>query len=268
MKIHKAGKRFVAEAYHWLVRMGWDARQTLYSLAGAFPAFREYREIKRQNAADPSPWRIVFNPCLSDRFMPSGQILKHYFYQDLHVAQRIFQNRPERHVDFGSSISGFVSHVASFRPIEVFDVRPLSLDVSNIAFKQCDLMNVPTPLYDCTDSLSCLHVLEHLGLGRYGDTVDFYGHKKGFDGLHRLLKTGGRLYLSVPIGPERIEFNAHRVFSLRTILDLFRPAFSLEEFSYIDDENRFFQNISLDEIRIQRNLDVDFGCGIFELIKR
>jgi len=254
--------------YLAMARMGLDLRQTLRSIAGIIPMVREYQEIKKQNSSGDSPWNITLNPCLPDRFMPSGQIIHHYFFQDLSVAQRIFQKAPARHVDFGSSISGFVAHVASFREIEVFDVRPLSIDTKNVIFKQCDLMSVPALLQDYTDSLSCLHVLEHLGLGRYGDPIDVSGHLKGFENLAKILKPRGRLYVSVPIGPERIEFNAHRVFSLKTLVQLFQERFSLERFSYIDDDNRFFEDVALSEALIQKNADVDFGCGIFELQKR
>jgi hypothetical protein len=35
-----------------------------------------------------------------------------------------------------------------------------------------------------------------------------------------LLQPGGLFYLATPIGRERVEFNAHRIFDPRTIVDL------------------------------------------------
>ena len=80
------------------------------------------------------------------------------------------------------------------------------------------MSEIPPGLAESTDSLSCLHALEHFGLGRYGDPVDYDGYLKGFDNLYRILKPGGRLYFSVPMGPQRIEFDAHRVFSMAYLL--------------------------------------------------
>lgn len=94
------------------------------------------------------------------------------------VARAIHTAKPVKHVDIGSRVDGFVAHVASFREIEVFDVRPISTAVPGVLFRQADLMDSPSLPADTEgggycDSLSCLHAIEHFGLGRYGDTVDF-----------------------------------------------------------------------------------------------
>ncbi len=124
-----------------------------------------------------------------------------------------------------AGIDGFVAHVASFREIEVFDVRPVSTQIPNVTFKQANLMARESiePLIaggGYCDSLSCLHVLEHFGLGRYGDPIDPNGYKTGFANLASLLRPGARFYLSTPIGKERVEFNANWVFAPATILRL------------------------------------------------
>ena len=98
------------------------------------------------------------------------------------------------------------------------------------------MSEVPIELLDSCDSLSCLHALEHFGLGRYGDPIIYNGHIKGIENLtKKILKSKGTLYLSVPIGNEGVYFNAHRVFSIGTIMNLMKDYFSLEEFSYVDD---------------------------------
>jgi len=84
--------------------------------------------------------RLELLPCLHDWYEEGGTTKSEYFWQDLLVARMIFEARPERHVDIGSRVDGFVAHVASFRQIEVFDVRPISTQIPGVIFKQADLM--------------------------------------------------------------------------------------------------------------------------------
>ena len=122
-------------------------------------------------------------PILSDYRDTAGVAKGHYFYQDLVVAQRVFLRNPQRHVDIGSRIDGFVAHVASFREIEMFDIRPLETSAPNIRFTVQDILELPSHLQEYSDSVSCLNALEHFGLGRYGDPIDPNGHIKGFENL-------------------------------------------------------------------------------------
>lgn len=166
--------------------------------------------------------RVSLKPCLHDRRTQSGSFANEYFIQDLLVAQWIHHKGPAKHLDIGSRVDGFVAHVASFRPIEVLDVRPLSGSIPNVTYRRGDLMQADDDLIDYCDSLSCLHVLEHLGLGRYGDRLDASGPERGLVNLARILAPGGTLYLSTPIGRERVEFNANRVFDPRRVLEVAR----------------------------------------------
>ena len=153
-------------------------------------------------------------PCLNDS--QNLEIGGDYFHQDLLVSQQIFANNPKKHVDIGSRIDGFVTHVASFREIEVFDIRKVQGEIKNVKFTKLDLMCELNPaLVDYCDSVSCLHVIEHFGLGRYGDAININGHVLGLENIYKILKKCGKFYFSVPIGEQRIEFNAHRVFSLK-----------------------------------------------------
>lgn len=162
-------------------------------------------------------------PCLYDRHEEGGATKSEYFWQDLLVARLIHEAKPIRHVDVGSRVDGFVAHVASFREIEVFDVRLITTVVPGVIFRQADLMQppaIPGVAEDgCCDSLSCLHALEHFGLGRYGDPINAKGYRSGIANMAKLLKAGGTFYLSTPIGQERVEFNANWVFAPRTILE-------------------------------------------------
>ena len=214
---------------------------------------------------------FVFGKCypvLNERYSESGTMKGHYFHQDLLVARKIYENKPLRHIDIGSRIDGFVAHVSAFREIEIFDIRPLVSPIQNIVYKQADLMQLPDNMIECCDSLSSLHAIEHFGLGRYGDPIDIDGHLKALRNLHLMLKPNGKFYFSVPIGSQRIEFNAHRVFSIKYLLQIFEDKFNIEYFHYVDDKGDLFENAILTEISISSNFNCNYGCGIFELKKK
>ena len=205
---------------------------------------------------------------MSDRYDSAGVATGHYFHQDLHVARKIFEANPSRHVDVGSRIDGFVAHVASFREIEILDFRPIESKSKNIKLMQADLMSEQFEYPVKTTSLSCLHAIEHFGLGRYGDPLDLNGHKKGIKNLANCLFTGGTLYLSTPIGRPRIEFNAHRVFDISYLLELFElNDLSLKEFSYVNDNGDLLEQADPYSEAGKRNFNLEYGCGIFELEK-
>jgi hypothetical protein len=167
--------------------------------------------------------KFTLKPCLHDSSAAAGVTKGEYFWQDLLIAKWIYEANPNKHVDIGSRIDGFIAHVAAFREIEVFDVRPISTIVPNVVFKQADLMDetsIQLHGEGYCDSISCLHALEHFGLGRYGDPIDSNGYEKGFTNMTKFLKPGGRFYLSTPIGKERVEFNSHRVFNPHTIINI------------------------------------------------
>lgn len=202
-------------------------------------------------------------PILNEYKEQAGTATGHYFHQDLLVASLINHANPDRHIDVGSRIDGFVAHVAAFRTIEVLDFRPLiSCGHTQIKFMQADLMSLDSQLYGITDSLSCLHALEHFGLGRYGDPVNPGGHLKGFINLHKMLKLGGNLYISFPIGTSSVYFNAHRVFEPHEIFQWSNGLFKLERFDYVDDRGDLHQNQSVENVP-----NLTYGCGIYTMKK-
>ena len=255
--------------YGLLVSFGFDPKKIVFALKGLPHYLKNLKTLKRQEKY--ANHKFVFgrpNLCLDDMFLESGDAKGHYFYQDWLVARRIFENNPEVHIDVGSRIDGFVVHVATFRSIRVFDIRPLEINIPTIQFMQGDLVSgIDNELVDCCDSLSCLHTVEHFGLGRYGDPVQYNGHVMGLNNLYLLLKKNGKFYFSVPIGPERIEYNAHRVFSLKYLLELFNGKFQIDHFSLVDDDGQLHENIPLTKEKISNNFGCYYGCGIFELTK-
>jgi SAM-dependent methyltransferase len=207
------------------------------------------------------------HPILFDYVAQAGVASGDYFHQDLLVARLIHEANPERHVDIGSRIDGFVAHVASFRPIEIIDVRPLKeIGHKNIRFLQADLMMEGQGLDEIADSISCLNAIEHFGLGRYGDPITPDGHLRGFTNLVRMLKPGGKLYISFPIGPRtEVLFNAHRVFHPKDVLGWPTGGAPLEllRFDYVDKKGDLHLNASLGSFG---NLS-DYSCGIYVLRK-
>lgn len=201
------------------------------------------------------PFRAL--PVLGDRYADAGVMDGQYFRQDLFVAGLVHKTAPVRHVDVGSRIDGFVAHLLVFRDVEVIDVRPLRTDVPGLRFVQADA----TTLHELADasipSLSSLHAVEHFGLGRYGDPVDPAGPTKVLASFARVLAPGGRLYLSVPVGVRRVDFNAHRVFDPSEVPDLL-PGLRMVRFAGIDDDGHF-----ADDARPADFASNSYGLGIY-----
>ena len=202
-------------------------------------------------------------PILGDYAEQAGSARGHYFHQDLLVASLIHEAKPFRHIDVGSRIDGFVGHVASFREIEVLDVRPMeSCGHKNIRFLRADLMDESNAPEAIADSVSCLHAIEHFGLGRYTDPIIPDGHLKGFANLVRMLKQDGTLYISFPISAKTHTcFNAHRVFHPKEILSWPTPGCQLKliSFHHVDDAGDLHQHVDLH----RKEIGDGYGCGIF-----
>ena len=194
-------------------------------------------------------------PCLADR-LPTTPFDPHYFHQGSWLARRLADARPRQHVDIGSSVltMGVLSaHV----PTIFVDYRPLVVRLSGLNCIAADINRLP--FADCSvASLSCLHVIEHIGLGRYGDPIDADGARLAAEELQRLVSRDGALYLSTPIGRERVCFNAHRVFAPATVLSLFSQL-RLARFSYVSDDGILHENAIPAEVP-----RLEYGCGFFE----
>jgi hypothetical protein len=222
----------------------------------------ELNELERTSVDFPI---TQIQPYFTDKLDSAGIASGPYFHQDLLVAQYIHDRNPKRHVDVGSRFDGLIAHIASFREIEVFDIRPQRNQIQNVVFKQIDFMDSSViPKYYC-DSVSSLHAIEHFGLGRYGDKIDANGHIKAMENIADMLTAHGVFYLSVPIGPQRIEFNAHRVFDFSYLLRIVGQWFELHRLSFVDDEGRLHREITTKDKAL---LGCKMGCAILELVRK
>lgn len=174
----------------------------------------------------------------------------HYLYHPVWAARILSQTHPKKHVDI-SSILSFGTMLSAFLPVEFYDYRPPNINLPNMKVGRADL----TRLHfddESVSSLSCLHTLEHIGLGRYGDTIDPKGDLKAAKELIRVLKKGGDLLIVVPVGKPKLVFNSNRSYSYQQIIDMFSPL-NLQEFSLITDP----------ESGIVKNASKKNGCGCF-----
>ena len=225
---------------------------------------RYWGEMARYRSCTPQrfPMRLRYlKPMLLDYASQAGVADGHYFFQDLWAAQKIFAARPDRHFDIGSRVDGFVAHVLSFMSVIVMDIRPLTSNVPGLTFVQADATNLLGISDDSVESLSSLHATEHFGLGRYADAIDPEACFKAMAAMQRVLQPGGQLYFSVPVGFERLEFNAHRVFNPRTILATF-VGLQLVSFAAVDDAGAFHPRADPEDFTRAR-----YACGMFEFAK-
>lgn len=215
----------------------------------------------RWQKISPDGWKASFGDIrtfLKDRHDSAGSAKGHYFLQDIWAARKVREYSPENHVDVGSRVDGFVSHVVCFCPVTYVDIRKLETGVPGLTGITGSVCELPFPSKSVS-SLSCLHVIEHIGLGRYGDPLDPDGWKKGLAELQRVLKPGGRLLVGTPCGRSRVVFHAHRVFSPRMIVEEM-PELKLVEFAVIMDGAA---TSWIDSAELGAHENLDYGCGLF-----
>lgn len=256
-------KQWLISCYRWFSALLVDPLR-LWAQYRALPVYvRNYFTYRRMNRG---PQRFeVQQTCLmfqtADRFLPAGSIHHHYFHQDLWAARAIFVSQTEMHVDVGSRLDGFVAHVLPFCRVKYVDLRPLEANVQNLEFVQGSITQLPFA-NDSVPSLSCLHVIEHIGLGRYGDPVDPQGHQVAARELQRVLAPGGKLYFATPVGRQQLYFDAHRVFDPGTVLEMFH-GLQLESFHLIDDRATGVR----EDIDFLLARQCTYGCGLFVFTK-
>ncbi len=169
-------------------------------------------------------------PIIKEKYVNAGNVTN-YFFQDLWAAKYVIGSKVKRHYDIGSRIDGFITHLlAAGIEVNMIDVRPFPYEVEGLYTTEDDATMLTHVQDGSLKSLSALCSLEHFGLGRYGDPVDPEACFKCFKQIVKKLAVHGKLYLSLPVGKERVEFNAHRVFYASTIVEELK-GLELQEFS-------------------------------------
>jgi len=200
-------------------------------------------------------------PCLNDKHTTTS-FDKHYVYHTAWAARKLKEINPREHVDI-SSLTYFSTLVSAFIPVRFYDYRPVHIELSNFSCEHADITRLEFE-DDSIRSLSCMHVVEHIGLGRYGDPLDVDGDLKAINELKRVVAAGGHLLFVVPIGKAKIMFNAHRIYSYEQIATYFQE-FDLLEFTLVPDQSNegLIINASKEEADMQ-----NYGCGCFVFRKR
>lgn len=225
------------------------------------PEFVRYLGSRRRYTQLPGaePLRLLDSfPKLGDR-VATTPFDSHYLYQDTWAAHRIAETRPGRHIDVGSRVE-VACFLTAVCPVTFVDIRPLDADIEGLTSVAGSVLNLPYP--DASvESISCLHVVEHVGLGRYGDPLLPGGTERAIAELARVVAPGGRLLVSTPVGRAKVHFNAHRVTSPHRILELCSDL-ELTEFAGVDDSGRFARHRSLDELA-----GCAYACGMFDFTR-
>lgn len=227
--------------------------------------FRRDFEVFRRHAGGFEPrfdleWADRW-PCLDGR-TPKTRFDRHYLYHPAWAARILAEERPTEHIDISSTVH-FCSLVSAFLPVRFYDYRPATISLDGLTCDRADLTSLPFA-DGSVASLSCMHVVEHVGLGRYGDPVDYDGDLKAMVELERVLAPGGTLLFVVPVGGARIQFNAHRVYAYRQIVEIF-SGLELVEHALIPDSAKtgdLIRDAPEELADAQR-----YGCGCFRWSK-
>lgn len=255
-KFNNKFKDFAHLCYRWFIPQG-DVINLSKSAGRYFGYFDDMIKYSRMPNAEKIGLKNTY-PCLHDK-TEKHSIDSHYFYQDIWCFKKIFNSKVQTHVDVGSK-HDFVGFLTSIVNVTFVDIRPLDVNLKNLKSKKGTILALPFE-NDSLSSLSCLHVAEHIGLGRYGDPLDPLGTQKATKELARVLAPKGNLFFSLPVGKPRLCFNAHRIHSPQKIMEYF-DGLKLLEFSGIDDEGKFHEKLDISELK-----NCYYGCGLFWFTK-
>ncbi|HEY6505830.1 MAG TPA: DUF268 domain-containing protein [Chitinophagaceae bacterium] len=199
------------------------------------------------------------HPCLKDR-VTTTPFDQHYTYHPAWAARVLAKTQPKLHIDI-SSILNFSAVTSAFIPMKFYDYRPAHLQLNNYASDFADLKQLPFES-NSVESVSCMHTIEHIGLGRYGDELDVQGDIKAIEELKRVARPNGTILFVTPVGKPKIEFNAHRIYSFEQISEYFKGC-ELIEFALIPDAGGLILNADPALVKEQK-----YGCGCFWFKKK
>lgn len=245
---HQLAKKFI----NLIITINVNNIPKLIRFYKSYKQYKYLNKFEKLNTAN-------FYPCIHDNTTTTTYDA-HYFYQGVWAFNLIKRSKIKIHIDVGSEIR-WVGLLSVITKVVFVDIRPLKIDLNKLISKKGNILNMPFE-DNSVNSLSCLHVAEHIGLGRYGDKIDPEGTKKACKELSRILSVNGNLYFSVPVGIQKIYFNAHRVHSTKTIIEYFSDL-ELIELSGVTDSGQFVENIKIDKLESSR-----YACGLFWFKKK
>jgi hypothetical protein len=123
----------------------------------------------------------------------------------------VFRENPVYLVDVGSTVL-LVGILSQFTRCVSVDIRPIQSALDGLEVRQGTITQLPFQDNE-VPCLSSMCVLEHIGLGRYGDLLNPNGTQDAVREIARVIKPGGIVIYSVPVGRVVNEFNANRRFS-------------------------------------------------------
>lgn len=222
---------------------------------------RKFAYFRKNEARFSVLWKDRY-PCLFDDTSNTG-FDRHYVYHTAWAARKVSAKKPRVHYDFSSYLY-FSAMVSAFVPVKFFDFRPAQLILDDLETLSCDLTKLE--FKDGTiPSASCMHVLEHIGLGRYGDPLDTTGDSKAAAELSRVLASKGDLYIVLPVGKPKIQYNAHRIYGFDDVLRLF-PDLTLLDWSLIGED--FADGGLIRKAKKEEFEKQNYGCGCFHFTKK
>lgn len=231
-----------------------------FELKKTFQSFKEMS--KKAGERFPVLWDDVF--FISNEDTPNTDFDAHYVYHPAWAARILTKTKPDFHVDISSTLH-FCSIVSAFIPVKFYDYRPAKLELSGLSSERANLLSLPFET-GSIKSLSCMHTIEHVGLGRYGDKLDPDGDLKAINELKRVTAKNGNLLFVVPIGKAKVMFNAHRIYSYVQIMEYFEKDFELIDFFLIPD-NATTDGVVYNATKKDSDQQI-YGCGCFWFKKK
>jgi len=245
-------------ALHRLVAPLFNSRQFVRALPKYLRFVKDLLRYSNLKGAEKMAVENTY-PCLDDK-RETTSFDAHYFYQDIWAFKKIYADEPDYHIDVGSHVE-LVGFLTAITKVVLIDIRPLIATLDNFDSVKGSVLSLPFK-NDSVVSLSCLHVAEHIGLGRYGDPLDPLGTKKACKELSRVLAPAGNLYFSLPVGKPKLFFNAHRIHSPKQIIEYFSDL-ELVSFSGVDDGGNFRRDADMSTFE-----DATYSCGLFHFTKK
>ena len=218
-------------------------------------------ERKQFNAAGGDARFDQVSPTLNDRDPSTQSGAGQYFYQDIWALRHLASVQTAKSI----TTSARASMASSARPPRS---AKWSAGISARRISSCPILNFAQAAFcrcrcpiTVLNRCRCLHVAEHIGLGRYGDPLDPKGTENAIRELGRLLAPGGQLLFSMPIGRDRVEFNAQRVWDPRRPPSILSEL-KLAEFSAVADDDTFVQETSPEKF-----VDAKYSCGLYRFVR-